>query len=156
MATNYKIRYSGSAIPTEEVALADGTTISYNIHSNIDKILGSSITKDFGTASTEVLYDTYLTTTTPVALSAAAILNSTPDMGFLFMKIVSAGSSGTPDVLMSIDGATATQSIMLKGVGDFLMIPFADNILTITASSIKISSSGATEVANVEILVGKA
>ncbi len=155
MASNFKLRLSGSVVPTEEVVLADTSTVSYNIHSTIDKILGSSITKDFGTASTEILYDTYLTTTTPVALSAATILNSDPDMGFLFMKIVSAGSSGTPDVLVSID-ALGTQSIMLKGVGDFCMIPFADNINTITAASIKLSSSVSTTVANIEILVGKA
>ena len=154
MATNFKLRISGSVVPTEEVALADTTTVSYNIHSTIDKTLGSSITKDYGTASTEVLYDTYLTTTAGVVLSHSTILNSDPTVGFLFMKIISAGSSGTPECSIAID-ATPNYSIRLTGVGDFCMIPFDDNIYSINASGITVISSGATTVANIEILVGK-
>lgn len=154
MATNFKLRYSGRVIPTEEVALADGTTISYNVHSTIDKILGSSITKDYGTASTEVIYDTYLTTTSGVALSAAAILNTNPTVGFLFIKIASAGSTGTPYVNIAMD-ITPNYRIALEGVGDFCMIPFDTNLNAITASEITIMSPSASTVANIEILVGK-
>lgn len=154
MATNFKLRISGSVIPTEEVVLTDGSTVSYNIHSTIDKILGGSITKDYGTASTEVIYDTYLTTTSGVLLSNPAILNSNPTIGFLFIKIVSAGSSGTPDCYISID-SVPNYNIRLVGVGDFCMIPFDDATYTLTAGDIRVISSASTTVANIEILVGK-
>jgi len=152
--SSFLIRYSANIVPIERTTLADTTTTVDDVHSTIDKVLGSTITKDFGTAATEVIYDTYLTTTSGVVLSHSTILNTNPSVGFLFVKIVSAGSSGTPDCSIAID-AIPNYSIKLSGVGDFCVIPFDDNIYGITASGITIISSGAATVANIEILVGK-
>ena len=152
MATSFKFRYSASIIPTEEVTLDDGTDISYNINSNLDKTFGSSYTKTIGTVSSKVVTDTYLTTTSPVALSHSTILNSGVGLAFLFIKIVSAGSSGTPDLILKVnsqDPVTYGYVAALSGVGDFYLSP-----MIYDPDNIEIYSSGATTVANIEILVG--
>lgn len=152
--SDFLIRYSANVIPIERTTLADTTTTVDDVHSTIDKVLGSTITKNYGTAATEVIYDTYLTTTSGVALSHSTILNSNPTVGFLFIKILSAGSSGTPDCFIGVD-AVVNYRIKLSGVGDFCVIPFDDNIWAITAAEISLISSAASTVANIEILVGK-
>jgi len=152
VATSFKFRYSGQVVPTEEVTLSDGSDVSYNINSNLDKVFGSSTIKTIGTTSTKVLYDTYLTTTSPVALSHSTILNEVGVMSFLYIKIVSAGSSGTPDVagkFYTVDPVVDGYPFSLSGVGDFIIIP-----LLMSTASVSIYSTGATTVANVEILVG--
>ena len=147
MATSFKFRYSGSVVPTEEVTLDDGTDVSYNINSNLDKTFGSSFTRTIGAASSKVATATYLTTTDAVALSDATILNSGTALVFLFVRIVSAGSTGTPEVGIAFTGGTG--GILLTGVGDFCILPcfFDPDNVTIVATT-------AAQVANIELLVG--
>jgi hypothetical protein len=149
MATSYKLRYSGQVIPTEEVTLDDGSDVSYNINSNLDKIFGSSQILTIGTSSAKVVTKDYLTTTGAVAMSDATILNTSTGLVFIFIKIVSAGSSSTPQVEIAFSGTSGT-TIVLAGVGSFCIMPglFAPGSVTIS------SVAGATYVANVEILAG--
>ena len=149
MATSFKFRYSGSVVPTEEVTLSDGTDVSYNINSNLDKVFGSSATQTIGTDAAKVVTKSYLTTASPVAMSHSTILNATTGLTFMFIKIVSAGSTETPQVEIIFAGTSGTTTI-LSGVGAFCIMPglFAPASVTIG------SASGATYVANIEILVG--
>ena len=148
---DFKIRRSASLTPIETITLADTTTTADFLHSTIDKSVGSTITETFGTSATDVKYKAYLTTTSGVALSNATIFNGTGAVTFVFIRIVSAGSSGTPDVSVSFDGGI-NNPIGLSGVGDFCILPLKwDNL---DLSNIYIASSGATTVANVEIMVG--
>jgi len=150
---NFKIQYSNRVVPIEEITLADGTTTHEFLHSNIDRTFGSSIKKTISTTSTDVAYVTYLTTTSPVALNHATILNNSDALSFLSIKIVSAGSSGTPDLVATLWGTDPLvngYAIALAGVGDCCMIP-----MVMPPANITIYSISATTVANVEIVVGK-
>lgn len=150
MATSFKIRYSASVIPTEEVQLSDTSNVSYNINSNIDKALGGSFQITAGTSSNSVRYKEYLTTTSAVALNHSTIFNAAITFGFLFIKIASAGSTGTPDCSISLDSGTHIW-IKLQGVGDCIMIPLGGTD-QLGSSVVQVSSSGATTVANLEII----
>ena len=68
----------------------------------------------------------------------------------VYVKILSAGSTGTPDVFIQL-GDEETVIVYLTGVGDAVALPIYGN-----TNSIKILSSGATTVANVELLIGYA
>ena len=97
MASSFKLRYNVSVTPVEEVTLADGSDVSYNINSNVDKILGGSSSRTIGSTAALVKYkSSYTTTTSGVALSDATILNNATIFTLLFIKIISAGSTGTP------------------------------------------------------------
>lgn len=153
--SSFKIQYNGSIIPKEVTTLSDGADDVTTLNSNIDKILGGSIEKSFGSSSTNVRYKEYLTTTSGVLLSNASIFNSSPNIKFLFIRIASAGSSGTPNCLIAFD-STPNYSIKLSGVNDFCIIPLDDSggIYSLTAGDIRILSEGSTTVANVEIMIG--
>lgn len=156
MATDFKLRYSGSVSPLEVVTLSDGVDAVRVINSNIDKSLSSTIEKSYGSVSTEIKYKaSYLTTITGVALSHSSILNSSADMGFLFIKISSAGSSGTPECYVSLDGGS-TYRIRLLGTGDFCIIPFdLDAQMPPQTSDCYVKSGSATTAAYIEVLTGK-
>lgn len=154
MAT-FKIEYRGFLVPKETTTLSDGSETITSINSNIDKVFGSSIEKSFGTSSANVKYKEYLTTTSGVLLSHSSIFNSSPNIKFLFIRIVSAGSSGTPNCIVAFD-STPNYFIKLSGVNDFCMIPLDDGggIYALTAGDIRIMSEGSTTVANIEIIIG--
>lgn len=154
MPTDFRVNYKTTITPTETVTLSDGTDTVKAINSNIDKTLGAGIEKSYGSASTDIKYkDEYITTTLGVALSNVDILNSTADAFFLFIKISSAASSGTPDCYISIDDGT-NYTIKLTGAGDFCVIPIDDGLGNVRTSNIYVRSSGATTVAKIEVLVG--
>lgn len=148
--SEYLIRRSISLKPIERITLVDTTTTADFVHSTIDKTLASTIIESFGTTVTDIKYKAYLTTTNDVALSAATIFNVTGAVTFVFIRIVSAGSSGTPNVSVTFN--SIDHPIGLSGAEDFCALPLKwDNQ---DLSNIKIASSGATTVANVEIMVG--
>lgn len=158
MATYFKLKYSGAVIPIEEPQLTDSSQTVRSLHSNIDKIIGSGIEKAYGTTSTNIKYGTYTTTTSGVALSSASILNSIFTCNTLCVRIVSAASSGTPEVLISITGnVTANYLLGLEGVGDILLISAlgdSQGIYTVSSSDIYIMSAGSATLANIEIVAG--
>lgn len=149
MASSFTLRYNSNVIPYEIVTLADGTTTIKSIHSIIDKGIGGSNEKVIGDTSTFIKYKAYTTTITGVAFTDSTILNTTGSLNFLAVKIVSAASSSTPQVEISIDGTN--YDIVLYGIGDMCVVPINPTDM----ANIKIKSSGATTLANIEIMVAE-
>jgi len=168
-----KMNYSVVIEPIESTVIA-GSEAYRNIHGDIDKAVGSRVQKSVGTGTDSVVdsgsnqaidsssdtvvtgvsdHVTYISSvTTTSGLSIEDVQYYSKNMGTLnalFIAILSAGSTGTPDVLMSIDGTNYEYS--LSGAGDWMMIP----LKSIDAANVKLKSSGATTVANVDIVVGR-
>lgn len=151
MADEFKIQYAGSATPIEVQELVDGATESRHIHSDIDKIIGGNIEKSAGATSTNVKAKlSYTTMTGAVAIEDATILNDNLGavVDFVMVTITGAGSSGTPDVQITVDGTNFEH--LLSGVGDFTIL----RLNNLDSANIQVKSSGATEVAVVDILRG--
>ena len=148
-----------NVVPREITTLSDGVDTVININSNIDKTLGSSITKSGLTDPANVKYKASYTTTTGalgVALSYSTILNSVCNVKDLFIKITAAGSTGIPNVrILYGSGATLSGYSYLSGVGDFIKIGFSDGAGThqLATSDITVASITAATVAIIEILV---
>ena len=147
--SEYKVLYTASATPIEVVTLVDGVTTQRNIHSDIDKIIGGSIEKSASTTSTNIKAKLpYRTTAVGVSIEHADIFNDNLGavVDFLVVSIKDAGSTGTPDVELTVDGANYEH--VLSGIGDFMVLRLAN----LDSANILIRSSGATEVADVDIL----
>lgn len=148
MASEFKVRYSFAVTPYETVEFTDTTQTSTKVHTTIDKSFYSSQEYTTGTLSTTIRYkDSHTTTTSPVALSDSSVMNVSVLVRLVYIKILSAASTGTPDVYVQFGNETSVTSF-LQGVGDAMALPVAGN-----TNSIKIFSSGATTRANVEILI---
>jgi len=145
MATEYKINYAGNVTPLEVVTLADGTTKLQAINSIIDKKFSSGIEKSFGSFTTQVIYTQHNTLSTSETLNI--VLSADANLTFLYIGIVAALSSGVPLVILGVDGTPVAR---LEGVGDFMVLPLD----TIDPTTITITSSGATNIAKVDILAG--
>ena len=151
MADEYKIRYSGGATPIEIQELSDGVTTSRHMHSDVEKTVGGSIEKSGGSTSTNIKGKfTHTTETTERAIEHSSIFNDNLGavVDFLMIAITAAGSSGTPDVKITLDGTNFEH--LLSGVGDFTILSPAG----LDSANIRIKSSGATELAVVDILRG--
>lgn len=144
---DYKIKYSASSTPIETITANDGTTKTSLVHSNIDKSIGGGIEIACGATATNVAYKEYTTTTTTtVHLDTITGLTLT-GLDFLMVKIKAAGSTGTPDCTVEIGGQIASKLI---GAGDVCLLrPSAA-----AGDTIEIFSSGATEVAKIDIMYG--
>ena len=153
--TTYAIKLRGSGVPIEIAELIDGIETGRNIHSDIDKKVrgiiersSTLVTINGGQDSDkQIAYISYTTTTSGVALELDIISHALGSITTLVIAITAAGSSGTPDCEISLDGSN--YDMLLKGVGDHTVIQ-ADNI---AGDNIKLKSSGATKVAVVDILV---
>lgn len=151
MADEFKIQYAGSATPIEIQELADGSDTVRAIHSNVDKVIGGSIEKSGGSTAANVAgHLSHLTTTAAVSIEDATIFNDNLGavVDFLMITITAAGSTGTPDVQIALDGTNYEQTI--SGIGDFII----NRPAGLDSANIKIKSSGATTVAIVDILRG--
>lgn len=149
MASNFKIKFAASALPIEEIQMTDTSQTLSGVHSSIDKSFSGGQTVTFSTTATDVGFDDYLTTTSGVDLASMGFSGLPQGVKLLFIKIVSAGSSGTPDVQASIDGGS-NYTILLSGVNDCTLLRL-DGVAT---NEILLKSSGATTVANVSMLAG--
>jgi len=147
MATTFKINYSASATPIEEIQATDTNNVARIIHSSIDKSIGGSKEISCSTTSTNVAYKDYTTTATNTTTINAITSLTLTGLDFLMVKIREAGSSGTPDVTVEIGDQIASKII---GVGDVCVLRPSGA----AGSTIEIFSSGATEVAKVDILYG--
>jgi len=158
MAT-FTMDYSVNIVPKETNTLSDGADTVVTIDSNIDKIIGSSIlSKALGTDATRIKYDATYTTTTTTSTGWNSIIGSSPSnvVKFLFMRIISAGSSGTPTVHVVFDDGVnpSNQLAYLSGVGDWFLLPInANEGATYTSDEFKVYSPSAATVANVETLL---
>ena len=151
MADEFKIQYAGSATPIEIQELADGSDTVRAIHSNVDKVIGGSIEKSAGATATNIKgHLAHTTTAAAVSIEDATIFNDNLGavVDFLMIVITGAGSSGTPDVEISIDGTN--YELFIQGIGDFEILRPAG----LDSANLKIKSSGGTELAVVDILRG--
>lgn len=153
--TTYRIRLAGTGAPLEIAELVDGTEVSRNIHSSIGRKLhglldlagGLTSIDGTDTATKELRYIQYTTTTVEAILEYAITSEGLGAVTALIVAIVEAGSTGTPDCLISLDGTNFIYS--LSGVGDHIIARLDD----LAGNTIKFKSSGATELAIVDILV---
>lgn len=150
MATNFKLNYMASITPIESVTLSDGSETTDSVNSNIDKIISSGISKTIGTAKTNIGYGIGVTTASGIDMTNWTLDNIPTTIKFLFIRIVSAASSGTPDAYISLD-ADVSYPIILTGVGDLTIIP-----MSVIPTDILRKSSSATTIANIEVIVGGA
>jgi len=157
MADSAKIKYAGSVSVSETLEALDTNNTVTLIHSKIDSTLGGS--NDYSLTGVEELsYETGLATTTSyvdVDFSSGEYDgmggNTEAAIKFLFVKIDSAASTGTPDCHVKVAGVDAM--IQLSGAGDFCIVPLGeyDN----ATNRIAVKSSEATELANITILAAK-
>ena len=150
MASNFKVNFRASVIPIEEIEMTDTSQTLSGIHSSIDKMFSGGQTVTMSQTATDVGFVDYLTTTTGVNFDSLSFSGIPQGIKFIFIKIVSAGSSGTPNVQLSLDGGSS-YPLYLTSVNDCLMVR-SDGSLT--ALDIYIKSSGATTTANTSILIG--
>ena len=150
MATAYKIKYAASATPIETLTAEDGTTKTSLVHSLIDKTIGGGAEADCGAVAANVTYKDYTTTATASTTLSTALGGQVTGVDFLMIKIREAGSTGTPDVTLQLVAGDASVQT-LSGVGDVIMLrPSGWD-----TDDYEIYSSGATELAKIDILYGK-
>ena len=155
ISAKYYIQYSASATPIEEIFgnnSDSGTNGSRLVHSDIDKSFGGSREIDCGTNSAYVKNKAYLTSTGAVLLNNASIIGAFTNSEFLMIVIKSAGSTGTPDCKVEISNGSAWVEVCkLKKVNDCMLLPVTAKNL----NEVRIVSTSATTIANVDILVGR-
>ena len=166
MADTANIKYNASVTVTETVEGNDTNNTSTMIHSRVDKILGSSF--NFNPASvTEFSLVTGLETTAAsvdITFSDATTVHvketfydgmtaaSEASVDFFFAYIESALSTGTPDCTFKFANQTNFQP-MLKGVGDFCIIPMVDYNQGTGNYDVEVLSSGTTTKAKITVLM---
>jgi hypothetical protein len=146
MADKFLVRYAASALPIEQLEATDTSQSSRIVHSSIDKNLAGSGEADCGATASNVRYKDYTTTTSDVHLNT--IMSATlTGIDLVFVKIREAGSTGTPDCTITFGTQIVSK---LTKVDDCVLIrPSA-----LAGSSLKFKSSGATEVAKIDIMWG--
>jgi hypothetical protein len=142
-----KINYAASATPVEETVQTDTTQSSAMIHTSIDKTIGGNNSISCGATATNVFYQDYTTTTT-TSTTLTSIVSPTPTgIDFIMVKIREVGSTGTPDCSVELSGVVAAKLI---GVGDVCIL----RPVGLAGTAVEIFSSGATELAKIDILYG--
>jgi hypothetical protein len=145
--SNFYINSRVSITPIEELIGVDGSDKSRIVHSSIDKIFSSEYEKTVGTTATDLDYTAYTTTASGVDLGTIATI-AYGSATYLFVKIVSAASSSTPNVYISLDNGSS-YDVVFAGVGNWVKFEFSGLAVT----SILFKSSDAATTANIEILV---
>jgi len=148
---NFSIQYSAHCTPIEELEATDSSNKARLVHSSIDKSVGGSGEFSCATTATNIKYKEAPTTSSAVALNDASLINTFTGCDFLMIKIKSAASTGTPDCDVQLTSSGTPSISLLSGVGDVILLRPKGNSL----ADISVKSSGATTIANLEILVGK-
>jgi hypothetical protein len=149
MATNYKLQYSTSATPIEEVELAgyDAATapndIARMIHSNVEKSVGGTLEVSCGSGADNIGYTEYTTTAIPVDLDTITGKTLT-GVDVLFVKIYGKTTDANQDCVISLD-SDATYPIKLSGVGDSCLLRL-DGLAGSAVINIKSSASSTCKV----------
>ncbi len=143
----FKVDYSASATPIEETLQTDTTQSSTMLHTSIDKSIGGGKVISCGATATNVFYQDYTTTTTTTATLTSIVSTTPTGIDFIMVKIREAGSTGTPDCSVELSGVVCAK---LSGVGDVCIL----RPVGLAGTAVEIFSSGATELAKVDILFG--
>lgn len=152
MADSFSIKFNIYAIPLETVEMTDTTQSLTGVHSSIDRTFGGGMAANCGAVAANVGFVDYATTTGGVLLGSMGFTGLPQGITFIFIKINSAISTGTPDVFISLDAGTPVYSVSLSGVGDCLLI--RSSLGSLTGQDILIKSSASAARANISILVG--
>jgi hypothetical protein len=166
MADSAKIQYNGSVVVSETLEGGDTSNTSTMIHSRVDKALGGSFNfspasvTEFsivtGLETTVALVDINFTDLTTGHVKATFYDGMTAadeaSVDFFFATIESALSTGTPDCTFKFGNSTAFQP-MLKGVGDFCIIPMVNYNQGTSNFDVEVISSGATTTAKITVLM---
>ena len=166
MADSATIKYSGSVDITETLEALDTSQTTTIVHSKVDT--GFAANFSFNPASvSEFSVVTGLETTTglvDITFSDASTGHvkatfydgmtaaSEASVDFFFAYIESALSTGTPDATFKFANQTNFQP-MLKGVGDFCIIPMANYNQGTGSYDVEVMSSGATTTAKITVLM---
>lgn len=149
MARQFLLQVRTSVQPIEKITLDDSSQSAYHQHSNIDRNVGGSIEIDCGATDSNIaVVETYETTTSGVTINTI-FSDTITGIDYLFVKILSAASSGTPDVQISLDTG-GNYRHTFSGVNKFESLRPAGK----SGTAILIKSSGATTIANIIIILG--
>ena len=166
MADSANISYSGSVVVKETLEAADTSNTVSLIHSKLDKTLGGSFNFDAANVA-EFSVVTGLETTTGLVditfsdLTTGHVKVSFYDgmtaageasVDFFFATIESALSTGTPDATFKFGNSTLFQP-MLKGVGDFCIIPMVNYNQGTSNFDVEVISSGSTTLCKLTVLM---
>ena len=166
MADSANISYSGSVLVKETLEAADTSNTVSLVHSKLDKTLGGSFNFDAtnvaefsvvtGLETTTGLVDINFTdlTTGHVKVSFYDGMTAADEasVDFFFATIESALSTGTPDATFKFGNQTAFQP-MLKGLGDFCIIPMVNYNQGTGSFDVEVISSGSTTLCKLTVLM---
>ena len=148
MATTFKINYSASATPIEEIQATDTSNTARIVHSSIDKSIGGSKEISCASTATNVAYVDYTTSQTNTTTLSDALGGAKTGIDFLMIKIREAvDSDGDCDAIITIGSQVSSKLIK---VGDVVLLrPDA-----VAGSNLKIKST-AGKLCKVDILWSK-
>ena len=166
MADSANIEYSGSIVIKETLEAADTSNTVSLIHSKVDKTLGGNFNFDAasvaefsivtGLETTAGLVDITFSDASTGHVKATFYDGMTAageaSVDFFFAKIESALSSGTPDAKFKFGNQTAFQP-MLKGIGDFCIIPIVNYSQNESNFDVEVKSSSSTTLCKITILM---
>jgi len=166
MADSANISYSGSVVVKETLEAADTSNTVSLVHSKLDKTLGGSFNFDAGSVSEFSVVTGLQTTTGLVDITFSDLTTghtkatfydgmtaaSETSVDFFFATIESALSTGTPDATFKFGNSTLFQP-MLKGVGDFCIIPMVNYSQNTSDFDVEVISSGSTTTAKLTVLM---
>ena len=166
MADSANISYSGSVVVKETLEAADTSNTVSLVHSKLDKTLGGSFNFDAGSVAEFSVVTGLQTTTGLVDITFSDLTTghtkatfydgmtaaSETSVDFFFATIESALSTGTPDATFKFGNSTLFQP-MLKGVGDFCIIPMVNYNQNTSNFDVEVISSGSTTTAKLTVLM---
>ena len=166
MADSANIQYSGSVIVKETLEAADTSNTVSLVHSKLDKTLGGSFNFDAGSVAEFSVVTGLQTTTGLVDITFSDLTTghtkatfydgmtaaSETSVDFFFATIESALSTGTPDATFKFGNSTLFQP-MLKGVGDFCIIPMVNYNQNTSNFDVEVISSGSTTLCKLTVLL---
>ena len=166
MADTANIRYSGSVTVSETLEALDTTSTTTIIHSKVDKTLGGSFNFNPASVSEFSLVTGLETTTGLVDITFSDLTTghtkatfydgmtaaSEASVDFFFAYIEEALSTGTPDATFKFGNSTLFQP-MLKGLGDFCIIPMVNYNQGTGNFDVEVISSGSTTLCKLTVLM---
>ena len=168
MADTANIRYSGSVTVSETLEALDTTSTTTIIHSKVDKTLGGSFNFNPASVSEFSLVTGLETTTGLVDITFSDLTTghtkatfydgltntaaAATSVDFFFAYIESALSTGTPDATFKFGNSTLFQP-MLKGLGDFCIIPMVNYNQGTGNFDVEVISSGSTTLCKLTVLI---
>ena len=166
MADSATIKYNGSVSITETLEALDTSQTTTIVHSKVDKAFGTDFSFNPASVSEFSLVTGLETTTGLVDITFSDLSTghtkatfydgmtaaSEASVDFFFAYIESALSTGTPDATFKFGNSTLFQP-MLKGLGDFCIIPMVNYNQGTSNFDVEVISSGSTTLCKLTVLM---